>query len=50
MFWIQTCLAINYLHARNVAYRDIKPENILIDAKGCAKLCDFGFSRFLKEG
>jgi len=40
-------LAVEYLHSKDVVYRDMKPENILIDSKGHVKLADFGLS---KEG
>lgn len=40
-------LAIEFLHSKDVVYRDMKPENILIDSKGHIKLADFGLS---KEG
>lgn len=41
----ETILALEYLHGKGVVYRDIKPENILIDAEGHVKLTDFGLSK-----
>jgi len=40
-------LAISYVHSLDIIYRDLKPENVLIDAAGHIRLTDFGLS---KEG
>lgn len=38
-------LAISHLHSLNVLYRDIKPHNVMIDARGHLVLIDFGLSK-----
>ena len=43
----QLVSALHYLHTNRVLHRDIKPQNILLDTQGRAKLCDFGFARNL---
>ena len=43
-YFIQVCIAVGFLHDHSVLYRDIKPENILIDADGYIKLADFGLA------
>ena len=48
-FYLGTILvALSYLHENNVLFRDLKPENVLIDDDGYCILVDFGFGkRFL---
>lgn len=41
----EVLLAIEYLHSFDILYRDIKPENILIDSSGHVKLTDFGLAK-----
>lgn len=39
------CSAMAYLHP-NVVHRDLKPQNVLLDSHGRAKVCDFGIAKF----
>ncbi|KAF8061170.1 STK38L [Scenedesmus sp. PABB004] len=41
----QSVLAIESIHAHNYIHRDIKPDNLLLDARGHVKLSDFGLCK-----
>ena len=36
---------MEYLHSKDILYRDLKPENVLIDKQGYIKITDFGLSK-----
>ncbi len=43
----QVTMMFEYNHSFNVIYRDLKPENLLIDKDGYLKLTDFGFAKIV---
>ncbi len=46
---IEIARGLTVAHDRNMVHRDIKPQNVLIDSEGRAKLTDFGISRQLEQ-
>jgi protein kinase X len=42
-------LALEYLHAKSIVYRDLKPENLIFSQDGHIKITDFGFAKELTD-
>ena len=42
--------ALEFAHEAGIVHRDIKPGNVMVDASGHAKLCDFGVARVTEPG
>lgn len=45
----KVCQAVSYAHGQLVVHRDLKPQNILVQAGGLPKLLDFGIAKPLEE-
>jgi len=45
----QLCSALDYAHERGYVHRDVKPQNILVDARGHARVVDFGIAKGLAD-
>jgi len=43
------CFGLANIHCRSVIHRDIKLDNILLDASDQVKICDFGVSKIIKK-
>jgi eukaryotic-like serine/threonine-protein kinase len=46
---IEIANGLSVAHARRMVHRDVKPQNVLIDAEGRAKVTDFGIARQLEQ-
>jgi serine/threonine protein kinase len=42
---IEIARGLHALHERGIVHRDVKPENVILDSSGAARLCDFGLSK-----
>ena len=42
---VEIALALEHLHAKNIIYRDLKPENLVLDGDGHVCLTDFGLAK-----
>jgi serum/glucocorticoid-regulated kinase 2 len=48
VYFAEILLGLEHLHSKNIVYRDIKPENILLDIDGHIRIADFGLSKIIK--
>jgi len=48
-FAAQIVLALEYMHKAGIAYRDLKPENVLLDLEGNIRITDFGFAKRIEN-
>lgn len=50
LYSVEIALALEFLHNKNIIFRDLKMENISLDSSLHIKLVDFGFAKYLEQG
>ena len=46
---LKICDVLEYVHSQKIVYRDLKPDNIMVQSNGSIKLLDFGIARSFKK-
>lgn len=49
LYIAEIAIALNAIHKANFVYRDLKPENVLLDGEGHIKLTDFGYAKYIGD-
>ena len=44
-YFLEIMIGLDHLHSKNIIYRDLKPENLLIGSDGHIRIADFGLAK-----
>ena len=47
-YFLEILTGLDHLHQKNIIYRDLKPENLLIGSDGHIRIADFGLAKPLQ--